>query len=296
MIKIDLAVREFYSLEALSYYAMTIPEEKLFLPSIQKWLEDFHSYRNLFTKKLAEAIFDYTAKVVAGEMGHCYRKADRVLDGKYFLNREMMARDHTYSECIDYSARALLECGALIFNPAEVNWDDAYGGEKWHDIAKAGLLRYSLNDIVFIDHCVDLSHNNSVYFDKGAGIFEFYNLCSRYQEFLNVKRDSSPEDILFSEHHRSNSCQLLTLLGRAMILNIIPEDDYLLFKLSDHLVNYFNRETVKWAIRACEREIPTEMVYDVLKYTPIKWGNKVPPSKLVCNENNENMVERIRRN
>ena len=212
MIDILPAVEEFYALEAV--LAQVYCERKLepFRHSHARWERDFSSFREQYNSRLATAIYDYTAVTVAGEMRHGYVRASKYILG-YFDDET--SRTSVYRECIKYTPDSLLSAGSRLFGEI-IEWHRSYGGPKWEVIARAGLRKASLPDSVFIDHCVDLSHNGSVYFDKGADIF-FINGFDTYKKYLDFKRQCEPrqlmEYVLGSRFNR--------LILRAITLGII---------------------------------------------------------------------------
>ena len=134
------------------------------------------------------------------------------------------SREQVYSDCFRWSAESILEAGVQLFDPDVVRWSSAYGGKKWWNIAKAGTMRHKLDAVVFIDHCVDLSHNNSVYFDKGAGMFAMLTGTSAYKEYLDKKRIIEPIMLL----GEPVGALLVALIERAFALGILDRRTVLL--------------------------------------------------------------------
>lgn len=217
LMNIEMLVREFYAIEAVS--AMLKCEQySCFQPmrhSHNRWCFDFTEFQESFINKFASAIYDYTALVVAGEMRHGKWKASHYIRD-YYTNSS--CREDVYQDCSCYRACDILLAGLRLFDPKRVNWDDSFGGEKWYHIAKAGLLRGMVSDEVFIDHCVDLSHNNSIYFDKSAGIFYLHRQRD-YEEFLDFKRICEPQDLVKGQF----GYHLNRLLLRANHLGILQD-------------------------------------------------------------------------
>lgn len=273
MIHVDWAVKEFYSLEALTCYANTIPEDRRFLPSVAKWLNDLYTYREKFINQFAKAIFDYTVTVVAGEMCHCYEQADHFLDGEVLPSRNTETRNSVYAKCTQWTARSILSAGVALFDPYVVGWEENYGGEKWCNIAKAGLLYYTLPAVAYVDHCIDLSHNNSVYFDKGAGIFCFAGGSDAYRDYLDLKRCSHLSVILLGRGIRSYSKSIADLVYRATRLGILDEPDYRTYSYR----LYMSARVLDNFEITCQK---------VLDYIPIEWGNKHLTSNLDHNWEN----------
>ena len=258
--RIDIfqAAKDFYALEAM--VALLCDKNKndfeAFRPSHARWYRDFIAYRNEYVENLANAIFDYTAIVVAGEMRHAQASASSYLEE--FGYNAHYGRSEVYDKCTRWTPESILEAGVKIFNPANVTWKSGFGGEKWGQIARAGLRRRSFNSpSVFIDHCVDLSHNNSVYFDKGANIFYLHS-GARYKKFLDMKRKATTTEVL----QENLSDNVRTLLRRACILGVYQVD---IITLSQ-----------SWSTSSqgfCNDEW-------VLNYIPAEWGTEVLSSRL----------------
>lgn len=208
---IPLAIKEFYAMEALS--ALAKPEP--FRHSHAKWRTDFEELRAQFNEKLADIIFDYTTLAVAGEMRHGCSQASRLVPGFY---DDSIYRSSVYLRCVKYSANSILTAGVKLFDES-VKWKRSYGGTKWQTIARAGLYRGRLPDSLFIDHCVDLTHNGSIYFDKDTTIV--HPLQGRdlehYIRFLDLKRECASERLLES----ACSSTVCRLISRAAVLGII---------------------------------------------------------------------------
>jgi len=257
-----LAIKEFYAIEALT--AVVQVENKLepFRHSHARWSEDFAVFKNLYYKKLAEIIYDYTVTVVAGEMRHGYSQASSYILGYYDDDAK---RAFVYEECQFYTAKSILEAGVQVFG-SPVKWKSGYGGEKWCAIAKAGLYKGVLPDTLFIDHCVDLTHNGSIYFDKDTPLVVPLRgpELDRYKFFLNFKRYCAPLELL------KDSCgkEFDKLLFRAVMLGIVP-------------------------IPQCVPALSTSIVQNeqvLLAYAPITWGcedlTQYPFETDVCFEDN----------
>ena len=254
LMNINLLVQEFYAIEAVSAmlsakgYGCFDPARR----SHALWYSDFMEFRSNFSAKLASAIYDYTALVVAAELRHAREKAAYYLTGYY---PDTMDRDKVYTECTEYDPQDILKTGRKMFDAGWNEWDSSYGGDRWRQIAKAGLMKSSVSDCIFIDHCVDLSHNNNHYLDKGAGIFSPLNPWN-YKEFLNFKRCCEPSALI-----KGRSGYLLNkLLLRAHNLGVLQDCKPERLFLAD-----FDREEDL-----------------LLNYQPVKWGAK----RLFCTERN----------
>ena len=244
LMNISLLVQEFYAIEAV--YAMLAGkgygDYDPFRHSHARWYADFTAFRSAYISQFASAIYDYTALVVAAELRHARDKASYYLKGYYTTSQE---REEVYGDCTVYDPQDILKAGLKLFDTGWNAWQDSFGGKKWRQIAKSGLMKNLVSDCVFVDHCVDLSHNNSVYFDKGAGIFRLVGK-EGYSDFLDFKRICKPQALL----QRGNGRLLGKLLFRADNLGILRG-----FRPADLFSDSFDREESL-----------------LLAYQPIRWG------------------------
>lgn len=186
--------RSFYVVQALDATILNPAKFEPFRHSHARFQRDFATYKKWFIRNLAKAMHDYTATVVAGELRHAGIQSQYGI--KDYWRAHSTDRNEVFRDAHEYySATSILEAGVWHFDPKNNRWTGGYGGAKWQQIAKAGLYYGKLPDAVFIDHCVDLSHNNSVYFDKGAGIFQLRS-GGDYKSFLDFKYTAPLEDVL----------------------------------------------------------------------------------------------------
>lgn len=246
LLNIYFLVQEFYAIEAISALLSANQGNNLepMRHSHSRWYRDFHDFRDEYILKFASAIYDYTISVVAAELRHCRSKASQYIQDYYSSDQP---RDEVYHNCSVFNKSDILKAGLRMFDTGRVTWSSSYGGEKWKQIAKAGLLKGKVSDSVFVDHCVDLSHNCSIYFDKKAGIFYLQNL-PQYKELLDLKRVCAPQVLLSTRQ----GFQFHRLLSRANTLHILEgkaEGD-------PHLSSRSEAETL------------------LLAYHPVVWGSK----------------------
>ena len=254
LMNIGLLVQEFYAIEAISAM-VTRTRYNHFEPmrhSHCRWYQDFSDFRNEFITKFASAIYDYTVLVVAAELRHCDQKASHYIKGYYTSS---LFRGQVYFDCTVYHAHDILTMGMQMFDTRRVEWASGFGGEKWKEIAKAGLMKGKVSDCVFIDHCVDLSHNNSVYFDKSADIFSLSDI-GHYKSFLDMKRVCRPQDLI----RKKRGYVFNRLLWRARNLSIIKGEN------RNRLFSSVYDETES----------------SLLCYLPIQWGDR----RLDCSARN----------
>ncbi len=247
--EVTACVREFYCLQALEVLAKT----DQFRHSHQRWRRDLFEYKSLYTKKLAETMFDYSTLVCFGEMRHGYHKCE--YHNPFIPNGCEHSRSSSYETAREYTPISILKSGFDIFGR---DWnEDSYGGGAWKLIAEVALNRASgLRgwdiDEVFVDRCVDLSHNGSIYFDKTDADIFYVDSVREYKKYLDFKRYARPEEILRGSFV---SLRLYSLVMRAVTLGIIP------------------------SMELCHLEF--ESIEFILNYTPIEWGNSALPNTLL---------------
>lgn len=249
MINIYFAIREFYLLEGL--YAEGVKLLTPFRHSHEYWKKEFLTFRESYIAQLARAIYDYTVLVAGTEMRWASEEAEFYYEE--FYTPSEMDRGEIYEEIPKYSDKFLLKASMKIFN---VRWNRWYGGRKWRKIAEVGALYGKIPDVLFIDHCVDLMHNGSIYFDKDTNIFIFKDQYL-YKKMLDKKRDSSFKEFLSYQNISSYIESFIRKLN-----NILGE-------------NYF----------PCQKGDPSIdwRVDQIFEYVPITWGNETFSLKLETN-------------
>lgn len=253
-----VAINEFYGLMSLDALLVGNTKFEPFRHSHKRWLDDFIEYRNLYIDKLEQAIYDYTVLVVGGELRHAGDCCSFALEGFPYIH----TRSTAYALVKDFSPAFILAAGEEGFSKYE--WEAGYGGSLWADIARAGTLRNKLGKIGFIDHCIDLSHNSSVYFDKSdSGIF-WLESSAMYRSFLDQKRNEKPEVVL---SNISKSPMLYRLVQRGITLGFLPDTIYLKPFL-------YTSESVKHGYNL---QIVLNTNKFILNYSPIEWGTKRLP-------------------
>ena len=254
-VNINHVVGIFYSLELL--YSLTLKNYTPFMPSHEKLLDDIKKYRNIWIKKLAQIIYDYIVVVVGAELRHSYECSEyyhpKFFGGGWLKN---MSRNECFEDRT-FDPDSILRLGENLFDKKKNSWKSSYGGEKWYNIAKAGLMHGKTPDVIFIDHAVDLSHNNSVFFDKGGGIV--YCHVEEYKKILDQKfRMVNFCDLFnFIMHYGKLDSNLMELIKRYNVLIENDQYQYLLHAYDYRHVNILNEKT--WSF---------------LHYKPQKFGNK----------------------
>lgn len=260
------AVKNFYQIQALGF----LTESKLvpFQHSHEKFNEDFMAYKKAYEDKLARAIYDYIAIVCSCELRHMEDKADN-----YFVDwyTSSTCRDNVGRYSVEYRPDSIIKAAMIGFGP-DVKWASSYGGKKWWAIAKAGTYYNNLPNTVFIDHAVDLSHNNSVFFDKGMGIFTLWD-HGEYTNFLDLKRYCEPEELIWGlkKHSIHNyrmweyatfSDEIGEFITRAVNLGLLDANHRPVHRIVRN--NYDSHVAAR----------------EIMGYTPVNWGKKDFPMNL----------------
>lgn len=152
------------------------------------WEATWQSRKN-YTEWLARVFFDYLVLGCAAEARHGRFKASRALT---CLPNSNSDRTDVHADVIDYEPRSILYATHQLFSTG--SWSSSFGGKAWARIAKAGMLYGHVSDVVFIDHVVDLSHNNGLFLDKGV-IFTTHFDSYLYLRALDAKRHGSIFDM-----------------------------------------------------------------------------------------------------
>lgn len=256
-------VVNFYALEFIR--AKMVVHPKICSHSWDKLWDDIQDYSTWFNSKLAAMFYDHTVRCVQCELRHCKNWSEFYIpsffgDGWYKNYDDSMCYANS-----EFNSTSVLRAGKWLFDESN-NWWDLnsydecdYGGDAWKDIAEAGLEYGKVPDSIFVDHLINLEHNNEIMLLKEAGIFQHSVRLgpALYHEMLDDKRY---EDEEFMHKYSPYLCQeILLMLSRYQYLakdRIVPEKD---------LVKY--RSNLD---KLCEKSVEL-----LLKYKPIKWGNKM---------------------
>lgn len=215
--------KEFYAMQAIE---ATMSAE-FGRHSHERWTKDFYKYKESFESKIAEMFRDYLALIVLGELRHCTEYSDKGLSFDFMEFKDSMGRERCYIEKRAFTKESVLRCGIKMFNKFYNGWREAYGGQPWYDICKAGLMYGTEKNAVFIDHCFDLEHNGGNIFNKEGFLFCAYdNLI----DFLDLKR-SAMNTYRIIRHAQSKT--LRNLIQRAFNLGILKYDCSCYFYISE---------------------------------------------------------------
>ena len=259
------AIVDFYGLQCLQ--AVAVPNVDAFSPSQNRWLRDFETYQAVYQKKLARAIYDYLALICFGEARHAINKASHYVDGLPTCRE----RSTQYDQAIQYNPRQFLPVLEELFNIA--TWDSGYGGTSWARIARAAQMYGTVPDAVFVDHCVDLSHNNSLCFNKEEADIFTLRWAAGYKTMLDRKAVWAPTSFI-DEYVYNFSYAVYSLLVRAQRLGLISNNIPRIEVTND--ADEWEYEPIKWGSRVvggiiqygetcyiCGETVPPNQAYEV---------------------------------
>lgn len=239
MIDIFNVIIDFYGLQCLQ--AVAVPNVDAFSPSQNRWLGDFDAYQAAYQKKLARAIYDYLALICFGEARHAKNRASHYVKDL----PTCYERSTQYDHASQYNPQQFLPVLEELFEVAK--WDSGYGGGSWARIARAAQMYGTVPDAVFVDHCVDLSHNNSLCFNKEEADIFTLRCATGYKTMLDRKASWCPTSFI-DEYVNNFSYAVYSLLVRAQRLGLINNN-------------------------IPQIEITNDA--DEWEYEPIKWGSRV---------------------
>lgn len=255
-------VVNFYAIEFIK--AKMIVHPKIYSHSWDKLWDDIQDYSEWFNSKLAAMFYDHTVRCVQCELRHCKNHSEFYIPNFF---GDAWYKNYDDSMCYansEFNPVSILRAGKWLFDDNNNWWcaeDEVteYGSEAWMDISEAGLEFRKIPDSIFIDHLIDLEHNNEVMLLKEAGIFQHSIRLgpALYHEMLFDKRY---EDEEFMRKYSPYLCQeVLLMLSRYQYLSrdkVISEKN---------LIKY--RSNLD---KLCEKSIEL-----LLKYKPVKWRNKM---------------------
>ena len=254
-------VVNFYALEFIR--AKMVVHPKIYSHAWDKLWDDIQDYSTWFNSKLATMFYDHIVKSVQCELRHCKNHSEFYIpnffgDGWYKNYDDSMCYANS-----EFNSASILRAGKWLFDDNNNYWcyeDEVceYGGEAWQDISEAGLEYGKVSDTIFVDHLIDLEHNNEVVLFKPTGLF-MHTVRFGTAIYYRMLKDKRYQDDDFIRKYSAYLCQeVLQFISRYQYLSrdvLIPEID---------LVKY--RSNLD---KLCEKSVEL-----LLNYKPIKWGNK----------------------
>ena len=243
---------EFYMLQALEL--MSAGKFESFRKSHDKWRDDFLSHKHVFEERFAKALFDYMVMACAGEARHASDKCSYYLDylptgGGRYSSAEVAFR---------YDPISVSKVTQYLF---EHDWAGGYGGRAWAKIARAVRYYKEMPLTAFIDHCVDLSHNNGSVFNKYD--LRVFRVCSNYAAFLDDKSEAETPEELVRAVCRHGFCSGLS----SRLFNLVDRAEAL---------GFFSPDLFERMYDACHH-LRYEVDKLLTEYEPIVWGEEMLP-------------------
>jgi len=184
---IDVAVGTFYTLQGMVLKFMDKPpttkrETRLFM--------DIRAHLNVITETMAGAIHDYMCMASWGEARHSWRAAELV----HPFIPSSPGRSAVGAESTLYDPDEFKPVVEKLFKFGK--WGGgAFGGWNWGRIAEIANMYGKVDNIIFIDFSVGLSHNGGLQFSKPFLIEYSSNPGTlRYRPMLDAKRDKNLVD------------------------------------------------------------------------------------------------------
>lgn len=249
-IRVFQGIMEFYAIESINAMAHASYERH----SHAKWRKEFDAFKKQYIEHFANAFFDYTVFVCLGEARHAYKQCDYYLDD-FFDEDE---RNSAYN-CPHLEPFSALN---VLFKLFTFEWESSYGGKAWADIADGGLKYLTYPDEVFLDHLVDLSHNNGIFYNKTNHIFALKGTDSQIEFFLDLKRDCSPQ-VVYGYCEHSISYEIKKFFKRAINLGIITPFT------NEEWEDIETQKAMEWPLTFVNQA----NVENILNYIPVKWGS-----------------------
>jgi hypothetical protein len=232
----------FYTLQALEILVY----EDINSHSRTELYNDIQEYKAMFTEKLSNALYDYTAIVVYGEMRHA-----KIRSEYYYPSLPVSgSREYAYNKAYDYKPSSILNAGIELFDKY---WENSYGGEKWKIIANQVSLKNKINDTIFCDMCFSLSHNGAPYLDKSDSNIFYISSISEYVDNLDFKFENINELQIIKRFNGYCGYFLKSFIKRAIVLGYIPKIPSLIRNLNTNSyenditeINILNYEAKVW--------------------------------------------------
>ena len=254
------SIVNFYALEGMKAEMLKVNKKFLFVKSFERLWTDIEEYSSKYNRKLAQLLFDHTVLCVQTELRHAKQQCHYYIPN-YF--GDAWYKNYTDIMCFAsyiFNPIETLKAGEELFDEGCYTWNYEYGGDNWWEISHAGLMFHQVPNVVFIDHVVDLSHNNDFYLMKETGLFLHTPRVDRYpyETMLNTKRYECLD--LFCDEYVSFFCRdVLNFYRRFLYIMGIDDPD------------------MQGSIQLClsKRDVICEgSIQAIFDYKPIKWGNQ----------------------
>lgn len=148
---------DFYFLEALRIQPVRFgnkPQERL--------RRDVVNLHDQVSHDLARAFYDYLVITSTGEARHTRFKSS---EGMVIREIDVREKVDAYRNALRFDPDQLLPYVHSVFS--KNRWPTGgFGGRAWAQVVEAARMYGNVPDIVFIDHVIDIEHNNGNVFNK----------------------------------------------------------------------------------------------------------------------------------
>jgi len=258
-------VRDFYVLLSIR----ELVKEHPFRKAWEKLDEDTAEVLDRLTYNLSYAMRDYLTLASFGEARHgLYRTNLSIYPDLHVFSMDnsgspLLSREITMTEALYYDPRDALPKLVEIFNGG--GWSSGVGGPRWGEIAAGALTWWTVfkgMPIAFIDHCVDLRHNNGTAFSKieAGNLMETasmhywrMNKGESLFNWLEVRKNLSPlnmvthtEVVMPKTHALAQRCCTLSNMSRTTNITVTRDNldiDYNPLEWGDRKLGTFTRST-----------------------------------------------------
>ena len=194
-----LHFHDFYVIQAIDaalIQAKAIDPELQFAKKVEKFEDALESLKESLIPNMALRTFVYLYCACIGEARHA---RDNVAKKRFIRNIKNTSRSSAFLTATKFApTQSNLKALVDIFNQ---QWRGGYGGDAWKNIAVALTDYGKMPDAAWLDHVVDLEHNNGTAFSKPDGrdtIMFDVNYLGRFSAFLDYKFE---KDILTQEYY-----------------------------------------------------------------------------------------------
>ena len=237
---------DFYVLQAMqaaTAVELAGNEELMFLKAVEKFESDLDRTIETMSENIALRTFMYLYAASLGEARHAKGTVAKYL----YLETDGKSRYFWFEHASEYRpTKANLTTLKKIFDQ---DWRAGYGGKAWGDIVQALIEYDAMDKTAWIDHVVDIEHNNGTAFSKPDGyrtIKFSIDYPSRFSSFLDYKfrmdilRDAPDftSRLRVSQKVYTMLERFCTVFKRPMPKHIVPQLD----NLGSYVVEWGNKK------------------------------------------------------
>lgn len=260
---------DFYFLQALQaaiHMKIAANPEQGFRPSVEKLQIDLHEYMDELYPNIALRSFVYLYAACLGESRHA--RSNNTEDR--FLTATLKGHRSEIFSIVSEFAPTQKNLQALV-DVFSQKWSSGFGGKAWMNIAEALLDFDKTPAAAWIDHIIDLEHNNGTAFNKEDARqtihFEVEYPNGHFREFLNYKFEADILTTPMRNRYGSHELRVTRKTGNLMqrYCNIFREK--FPFWVSPNLPSLKPYE-VRWG----DEEIRSEQKW--MRYADVTRGNE----------------------